>query len=163
MKFKKKYTMDMQSADTTLQNVFSACKINAQAKSVRELQEKHEKEERGYHSLMFVAVAVLILVLLMPLCFHRSEQNVTRLGAQTTTVSVYQHHLKDGIFYLTFSGGDQIRYADIYLVDENGERSKPLSYDSQTSTITFAYQGGSVNIYIPDQSGNQLHLLLSPK
>lgn len=162
MKNHKKYTMDAQLADSTLNNVFKACNIKIQTKSVRQIQEKHRKEAYGYWIIMITALAALLLLLISPFFFRPSPATVTTMPDQTTTAQVYQHHVEDGIFYITFSGSG-IEYSRIYLMDNTGTREKILSYNAKKSTIAFPYSDKELNIFIPEDNGSVLHILLSPR
>lgn len=162
MKNRKKYTMDAQLADSTLKNVFKACNIKIQTESVRQIQEKHNKEAHGYWLLMVTALAALVMLLITPFCFRPSPATVTAMQSQSSSAQVYQHHMEDGIFYITFSGSG-IEYSRVYLVDSTGKKQKILSYNTRKSTIAFPYSGQELNIYVPEDNGSVLHLLLSPR
>lgn len=60
----------------------------------------------------------------------------------------------------TYSG---INYDDIVGTDTDGNKVEPISIDKESETIVFELPSKSVTVNIPDNSGNELQILLSPK
>jgi hypothetical protein len=54
-----------------------------------------------------------------------------------------------------------IDYEDVYAVNSDGVTVEPVAYDEETGQIDFAYPEYPMNIYIPDQADNVLHLVLT--
>lgn len=54
-----------------------------------------------------------------------------------------------------------IDYNGVYALNSSGERVLPVSYNEETGEIDFSYPEEAMNIYIPDQADNVLHLVLS--
>lgn len=161
-KHKQKYVMNTAQAEDTLQNVFSACDIQALAQqvSIRELSEKHRKEALSYKKIMAVAFVFLVLVLLAPLCFRSSLVEISANSA--ADIQILEHHIEDDIFYMTLSGSN-IDYDNIQILSASGTEKELLSVDKASSTISFSFRDEELNIYIPDKDGKTLHLFLSPE
>lgn len=72
-------------------------------------------------------------------------------------------YTEDGYVYLvvrdTYSGID---YENVTGTDSEGGKVAPVSYDADAETIAFELPKQTVNVSIPDKSGNVLQILLSP-
>ena len=157
----RKYTMDGAAADKTLKNVFQACNLKVTERSLQDLKKTQNKEHVSMIVLMMVALAACIVIFLVPFYLYSSPASVSQVGKNSTTLVVESHHEEKGIFYLTLSGGE-IDYSGIRLVKADGSENNILSFDAATSTIAFVYTEEDINIYIPQDTGATLHLLLSP-
>lgn len=70
----------------------------------------------------------------------------------------------DDYLYLTLSDSESgINYGKIKAVDTAGNSHTPVSYNESISQIVFAYPDDSLNVYIPDNAGNSLQLVISLK
>lgn len=160
---KEKYEMNDKQAQDTLQKVFQTCDIKevVHARSLKEIQERQKKEQRKTRTLFFVAGFFLLLLLLSPFAFYRP---IVDLQPQSglSNLNVYQHHTEEGIFYLSLSGST-VDYEHVEIYNSAGELVLPSSFDAETNTITFSYNNEELNLFIPDENGNTLHLLLTPK
>ena len=75
---------------------------------------------------------------------------------------LFSSRQENGSLYLTVTdNASGIYYEGIYALDEEEQRSLPLSWDSDTGCIEFLCPKATMNIYIPDYSGNQLQLVVS--
>lgn len=74
-------------------------------------------------------------------------------------------HLRDGAFLYLYleDSGSGVDYAQIKALDPDGNEVSPSSYDEEAGYVEFAYPSSSLNVYIPDKTGNQLHLILTVK
>lgn len=161
---KKKYSMDKELAASTLSNVYSACdiKVLVQKASIKEIQEKHRKERMFYHTILVIILVFLLAMIFLPLAFHQSPATVNPMEQDGSDMEVLQHHVNQGLFYLTLTG-DDLDYDNILIIDGNGNSIPVTLIDPETSTIAFPYDSVELNLYIPNKSGKTLHLLLSPK
>jgi hypothetical protein len=162
MRFKQKYQMDPTVAEETLTNVFQLCNVRAHSETLKELKTKHRREARGFQFLMLIALICIVFLLSIPLYFYSNPVRLTTLESVDSTVEIVDHHLEDGIFYLTLTG-EGIKFDEILIVDEDGVESHILTYDEEYGTIAFPYDSENLNIYVPQESGATLHMLLSPK
>ena len=161
---KKKYSMDKEQAASTLSNVYSACdiKVLVQKASIKDIQEKHRKERLFYHTIFLIILVFLLAMIFLPFAFHQSPATLNPLEQGESDMEVLQHHVDQGLFYLTLTGGD-LDYDNILILDENGDSIPVTLIDPESSTIAFPYDSVELNLYIPNKSGKTLHLLLSPK
>ena len=161
---KKKYSMGTEQAESTLQNVYSACdiKVLVQKASIKEIQEKHRREAFSYRIILITILVFLCAMMLLPFAFHHSPATVNPQEQSASEITVFQHHFEEGLFYLTLTGGD-VDYENILITDSDGNSIPLTMVDPESATMTFPYDSIELNIYIPDKNGSSLHLLLSPK
>lgn len=69
----------------------------------------------------------------------------------------------DCLYLYVEDEGSGVDYGSIYVADENGQRTEPTACDEESGCITINYPTTSVNVIIPDKSGNALNLHLTPK
>ena len=67
----------------------------------------------------------------------------------------------DNIALFVEDADSGIEYDEVYALNTSGERILPVSYNEETGEIDFEYPNEALNIYIPDQASNVLHLILS--
>ena len=102
--------------------------------------------------------------------------SVTLVNRQETTIEyevgmvdnsapkVLASELKDHTLVLYLEDADSgINYEGIYLTTGVGVMSEPLSYDPETGCVVVEYPTEITNVYVPDNTGNTLHLLLTPQ
>ncbi|MBE5853199.1 MAG: hypothetical protein E7299_09690 [Lachnospiraceae bacterium] len=157
-----KYEMNNKQAEDTLSNIFKACNIKelVQEVSLKEIQERHRKENNSYHLILSIAFVFLLLLLISPFAFHKPAADF-QTQSNNSGLQIFQHHVENSTFHLTLSGSD-IDYNHIEIYTSDGESIPPTSYDEETNTITFTYTNEELNLFIPDTAGNTLHLLLTP-
>ena len=76
-------------------------------------------------------------------------------------VLLSHHQAGDNIALFAEDTDSGIDYAEVYALNGAGERILPVSWDEETGEIDFTYPEEALNIYIPDQAENVLHLVLS--
>lgn len=69
----------------------------------------------------------------------------------------------DSIFLTLSDSGSGINYANIYMMTADGIRRMPVWIVPESGLVQFPCIGDSMNVYVSDLSGNQLHLLLTIK
>lgn len=78
-----------------------------------------------------------------------------------TPVLLSNQQKGDNIALFVEDADSGIDYSGIYALTTSGERILPVSYDENTGEIDFLYPEETLNIYVPDQAENVLHLILS--
>lgn len=77
---------------------------------------------------------------------------------------VVSNNMDEENVYLYLSDtGSGIKYEEIKAVNLSGQEILPVSYDTSTGCVAFAYPQETLNIYIPDNADNTLHLILTVK
>lgn len=79
-----------------------------------------------------------------------------------TAPTIVDHHSDAEHLYLTLADeGSGVDYEAINAVDMTGGTIEPVSYDAENNVVVFAYPTESINIYIPDKSGNTLQTIIT--
>lgn len=159
---KKQYEMDMGMANETLQNVLAACNQAPNTIPFDKLVLRQKLNTATYTRLIWITALVLVLTFLSPLAVVPVADLVGRLSAPVP-VSLASDHVEDNILYLEFDG-DNILFNESYILNADGSREAPLSYDAGKGIICFTYYDDrETNIYIPVKDAQTIHLLLTPQ
>lgn len=68
----------------------------------------------------------------------------------------------DKYLYLTLSDSDSgINFKEIKAIDTGGNSHNPVFYNESNGQVVFAYPKDSLNVYISDNAGNSLQLVVS--
>ena len=59
--------------------------------------------------------------------------------------------------------GSGIQWKKVYALDANNAKMEPLSYNGIIGELVFPFNTTSLNVYIPDRSGNVLHAFINHK
>uniref|UniRef100_UPI004055BBF1 hypothetical protein n=1 Tax=Acetatifactor sp. TaxID=1872090 RepID=UPI004055BBF1 len=164
MSFMKKntYQMDIDRANSTLQNIFAACDQAPNTIPFDKLVLRQKVNTRIYNRLLVITAAVFLLTFLSPLIIVPVSNMMEHLLAPTPVVLLNDYREGD-ILYLQLAG-DHILYEEAYLETISGERYYAVSYDAAKQLIAFPYiEDSEANIYIPIKDNEPLHFLLSPK
>lgn len=102
------------------------------------------------------------------------EVTVTLINRQTLTKTftvnnvdsnspiVMDSRMENGIIYLYVTDGESgVDYDGIHSVTLGGQPVEPVSVNPDEGLITFERQEESLNVFIPDLAGNELHLILT--
>ena len=91
-----------------------------------------------------------------------NEESIEISGVDNTAPVLVSNHNDSENLYITVSDdGLGINYEGIKAVSMSGETVLPISYDTQTGEIVFAYPEENMNIIVPDVAGNKLQLVIS--
>ena len=69
----------------------------------------------------------------------------------------------DNIYLYLSDTGSGVNYEGIKAVSLSGQEILPASYDASAGYVAFAYPSETLNVYIPDNADNTLHLILTVK
>lgn len=161
MFFKKKYSMDMDTANQTLQNVFAACNQQPNTIPFDKLVLKGLAQTTLVKGCKWSAAGFLLLVLLAPLAFRNTDFTVSSRGFGQQ-IAIEDHQLYENYFIMRLSG-ENVDYDNIYAKKTDGTVVFPSSVDPAERSVVIPYDGSSLNIYIPDSSGNVLQAILSER
>lgn len=85
-------------------------------------------------------------------------------GVDTDSPVVVSDKMSGDQIYIYLSDpGSGIDYENITAVDMDGKDVAFASYDEDGDYVVFDYPETSLNVYIPDNAGNTLHLILTVK
>jgi hypothetical protein len=90
------------------------------------------------------------------------EETISVTDVDETIPEVTDKYMKDGMVHLFVKDdGSGIDYDSIYAITDSSETVLPSTIDKDTGEVTFPKPDGSYNVYISDNNGNQLHLILT--
>ncbi len=156
---KKRYKMDTNTADQTLQNVFSACNKPANTLSVEKLLQNRKMSHAPYIHAIILSAFALILCLLSPLAFIPHGLPLETISASGGTITLVGSFEADDYLYIRLSD-QNIDLSRTYMETNSGKRFAAISF--QKDTIQFSYPSEESNLFIYDTNGQALHLLLTP-
>ena len=149
----------LEAANETLQNVFAAVGQEPNTIPFDKIVLRRKLDTRAFSLWIGIAFAALICTILMPLLFSLPMVRVSSITSSQLVLT--DDYTQEGVLYLTVDG--RVDADESYMLSQDGERSDALSYDPSTGVITFSYPQEESNIYIYDNHGGELHLLLTPQ
>lgn len=159
---KKTYQMDIEKANSALQNIFAACDHAPNTIPFDKLILRQRVNTRVYNRLLTATAVLLLLTFLFPIIIVPVSNAMGHILAPEP-VALLNDYLEDGILYLQLTG-DNILYNEAYLETFDGQKKYAVTYDVKKQLISFPYIDESEsNIYIPIKDSAPLHLLLSPQ
>ncbi len=159
---KRKYEINIDTADSILQQVFAAGNRQSNAVPFDKLVLREKLNTRFYDRALVLLGIVLLITFLSPLVIVPLAKLLENKPAPEA-VRLVDDYVADGCLYLRLEG-DAILYGDAYLETTNGEQYSVLSYDADNGILCFPYiETTEANIYIPIEGAPCLQLLLSPQ
>jgi len=159
---KNTYQMDINQANSTLQNVFAACDQAPNTIPFDKIILRQKANTKIYNRLITVTAVILLLTFLSPLVIVPVANLIEHITVPAPVV-LLNDYVEDNILYLQFEG-DNILYEEAYVEEINGKRHYAVTYDTKKQLIGFPYiREIEFNIYIPIKDSEPLHLLLSPQ
>ncbi len=155
---RKKYSMDIKSADATLQNVLKECNKEPNTVPFDRLVHISAANVAFAKICRIASLCLLVLLSLSPLAFIDTGFSVKNSGL-IEKIIVSDHELYEDRFIMRLSGSN-IEYDDIYARKPDGAFVFPSSINEDTGEVVFPFEGQSLNIYIPDVNGKVLQAIL---
>lgn len=155
----QKYTLNLDTANQTLQNIFEACEQTPNDVPLQILASQKDAIVRPISVMVWVCHIVLFLVLLLPFLLNQTKYQFT---SYTSFDSFYvkENYAEEKNIYIRLNSND-IDFTKCYLIDSQGTEIAASDFNTSTNTITFPYDDSNVDIYVSDQQNQVLHLLLT--
>ena len=160
MRRKKIYKMNRKEADQMLKNVFEASDVKPSTVSFDTIILRTIASTTLVKSCMWIAVAMLVLVVAAPIAFHSPSNFSVNDMSVSSQVTVLNHQLYDDRFEMVLSGTN-IDYAGIYCKKLDGTVVIPKLSDENEHLVVIPFDGDSLNIYITCADGRVVQALLS--
>lgn len=160
MLFQNKYSMNMKTADATLQNIFDACNVSHNSVPFDKIMLRSRAETKTVELFRYLATLFLIFAILTPLFFSRDDSFVLLNKAPGQPVVVTDHQLYDTAFTMCLMGKD-ILYDEIKATKEDGAIIFPKLIDKNNGIVTFPYDGSPLTIVVPAGNGYSMTAILS--
>lgn len=159
---KRKYEMNIDTANAILQNVFAAGEKTPNRIPFDTLMLRGKADTRFYDRALALLAVLLCLTVLSPLAVVPLAKGLDASvdGGRAVLTADY---VSDGCLYLEVHGYG-VRYEQAWLEASDGTVCQVLSYDEDSGLLCFPYiKAAEANIYIPVENGEPLHLLLTPQ
>ncbi len=156
----KIYSINKKAANEALQKVFAACEQEPNTQSLDSLLFKNIANTTLVKTGKWISIALMILVLLCPTVFYVAGKGADH-KAHKADITVTNHYLdeENECFVMELSGQD-IYYEGIYAKTEDGTVMYPIE-SGPDKTVKFHFEGGTLNIFIPDTEGGVVQAVLS--
>lgn len=93
---------------------------------------------------------------------HTTEATVEVVGVDHTPPQLVSSSLESGELEIFLEDTDSaIDFDGIYALSVNGDRVEPLRCNPGAGSVVFAFPEDSLNIFVSDECGNQLQLVLT--
>jgi len=158
---KNKYSMDMEIANQTLQNVFAACDAPPNTVPFDKLVLRQRAHTRILCYAKWVCFLCLILILIEPLAFQGFPSRL-HTTEKINHIRIEKHYIQDHKFHIYLEGTD-LNLAGSYITSTDGTVYPPDCFDNATGEIVFPYPGGEINIFISQGKDEYLQIVLTPK
>lgn len=119
--------------------------------------------ETGFHTYSVEPVRNGTMTVTVTLANRQyAEHEVLVEHVDRTAPCLVSSRQGDGRLYLYLTDDESgIYYEGIYAEDLNGNQTMPLTYEPETGCVEFLCPSATMNVFIPDQTGNLLQLVVS--
>ena len=155
----KKYSMNIEDANSTLQNVFAELDMKPNSIPFDKIVLRGLANTVFAKTCKIIATIFLIISLFTPLAFINNDF-VVEPSVGASKIIITDHQLYDDHFSLVLQGNN-INYDDIYARLPDGSFVFPSSVNRDNGLVIFPFTESSLNIYIPDINGNVLQAVLT--
>lgn len=153
--FSKKNTIDIQTADAMLQDVFKSCDVTPNKVPLKTLVENCNYNGKYYVITIIISIVFLLVTLIVPIREYFSY------GDAKGKISLVYHEEYDSTLRICVSS-DNVDLGRCYMEDSDGNRTPAISLFTFGKTVVFPFPDREMNIYIYDFNGEELHLLFTP-
>lgn len=161
---RRKYTMDMTTANNILQNVFIAGDMEPNTIPFDKIVLRSKAKTTLVTACMWIGVVMLLLTLLSPLAFTSQQELKITQDETDESVRIVSHQLYTSEFVMMIEG-NKLDYRNVYAAKSDGSIIYPsrIRFVNDNTEITIPYDGAELNIYIPDTDGNVIQAILSER
>lgn len=158
----KKYEIDMNAANSTLQNVFAACEKTPNTVPFDKLTLREKLNTSSFDRMICITIVIIFLTLLLPVIIVPACTKLDQFN-KPQKVELINDYVEDGYLYIQIKG-DHIQFQNAYMETLDGTVYEVISYERKTGILCFPYiEDTESNIYIPVRDAAPFHLLLSPQ
>lgn len=158
---RRKYDIDIKTADKMLQNVFAACDTTPNRVPFDKIVLRSRISLLAENILLIIAIVLFVASFIVPLTFPHSNAFISLSEDSGREITLVDHGMTEDSFWITF-GGNPLDFNECYMEGADGHIEQAEKYDRFTNTIEFSYTPMEYNIYIFDVRGKRMHLLLTP-
>ena len=157
---RKVYTMDVNIASKTLQNVLTTCNREPSNIPLDELLMRQKPQTRFYTVMKYLTLVLLLLTFLSPFAFKHPPVRFQTTATGSGEFILDSHYVMNGNLYLEVRG-ETIDVSDCYMLTDSGARFTPSSFNKKKGQISFPYDGEGANIYIESVNGSSIQIIMT--
>ena len=159
-KKKNTYTMDIESANDTLQNVFAALEKEPNTVPFDKIVLRQKANTLSAKLCKYASLLMILLLIIIPIFTLRLNAKVeTNIG--DSQINVIDYYVGNDTIHLTLDS-DNYYYPSCYAIDADGNRELPIIDSNDSCHLIFKYTGIELNIFIADKQGEYYHLIVTP-
>lgn len=157
---RKVYTMNLNVASETLQNVLSACNREPSNIPFDVLLMRQKPQTRFYTVMKQLTLILLLLTFLSPLAFEHPPVDFKTTTIDSDEFVLDSHYVMNGNLYLQLRG-EAVNISECYMITDTGVRFAPSSFDRKKALLSFPYDGEGANIYIESVNGSSIQIIMT--
>jgi hypothetical protein len=159
-KKKKVYTMDLESANDTLQNVFAAVDQEPNIVPFDKIVLRQKANTFSTTLCKYATLIMILLLLIIPFFTLQSNASV-HSDVGESNINIVDHYIGENTIHLTLDSNNYY-YPSCYSIDAEGHRHLPIVNSEDPCHLIFQYTGVELNIYIADIHGEYYQLIVTP-
>ena len=150
----------MVSANDTLQNVFAACEKEPNIIPFDKIILRRKANTRSDRLCKYAIIFMIILLLIIPFLAIRVDAKI-ETEVNSSSIHIIEHYVRDHAIHLMLEN-DNYYFPSCYSLDAKGVRHLPIIDSASPNHIVFPYTGVEINLYLCDEYGEYLHLIVTP-
>lgn len=155
----KKYTLTIDTADKTLQNIFAACEQTPNNIPLQRLASQKSAIVKPLNIMIGVCHFVLFIVLLLPFVMHQPKYHFTTYN-KYDSFYIKEHYAEQENVFIRVNT-TELNLSKCYMVDSKGAQYPVKDFNTTTNTLILPFYDDFGDIYLSDESGHTLHVLLT--
>ena len=152
-----KYNVDLKTADTILQNVFTTCEVAPNRIPFEKIVNRKRANVVLEAVGIWTSIIFFFLTLITPVFLPHGDVKISTTADYE--IDVVSHHFEKNTLTIVLSG--PVDASSSYIIDPKGKEAPPVDYDTSQNMILFHAVRGEYNIYIYDLNGKEMQFILS--
>lgn len=150
----------MASANDTLQNVFAACEKEPNIVPFDKIILRRKADTLSACISKHATIIMILILICVPLFTLQTNANIeTKLS--TSSIHIVDHYVTNNAIHLILEDNNYY-YSSCYSLDANGTRNLAIIDPVHPNHLVFTYTGVMLHLYLGDEVGKYLHLIITP-
>lgn len=138
----------MMSANNTLQNVFVACEKKPNTIPFDKIVLRRKADTKSACICKYITIIIILALIFVPLFAIQKKADVeTELGTSSIHLT-----LEDNNYF----------FPSCYSINTEGLQDFAIKDPAYSNQLVFPYIGMNLHLYLCDEYGEYLHLIISP-
>jgi len=152
--------MDLSSANSTLQNVFAACEKEPNIIPFDKIILRRKADTRAACLCKFTTLFMIAILIFIPLFTVRKGATI-EMEHNISSIHIVDHYVTENAINLTLAE-DNYYTPSCYSLDINGIRNLAMIDPNMPNRLIFVYTGVTIHLYLCDEYGKYLHVIVTP-